>query len=514
MSGRWGRIKCALTLGAFAAFLWASVEKGGFVASGKALENGALSRTDAGDAGSAAEAGEIADLSEAFSVILKQADRDTLAGYALDESFLLWFLAQYGSEAVNGVAFSVLDGEDDENVWYEQTGNSIHVLWLSYCRDSGFGRYWLDNVYWREAGDEEQIVFGFAGDINFAEDWYTTEYMDEQAGGISDCFSDDLLAEMQGVDVLVMNNEFTYADGGSVTALAGKAYTFRADTERVGLLETFGTDVVTLANNHVYDYGEKGLLSTLETLKNAGILYSGAGENIEEASGILYFVINGRKIAYVSATQIERSAKYTKEATETEAGVLKALDAERFLELVREADAVSDYVIAELHWGTEGSLYPDGLQRKLARQTAQAGADAVIGGHPHRLQGAAFVGDVPVAYSLGNFWFSTGTLYTALAEVTITRDGELTLSYVPCVQKDLKTELITDSEEKEEFYRYLAAISTDVGIDSEGNVYDISAGSGSAREIVYSSENCATDATGMKDNEGRAIDIVGNLRED
>ena len=68
-------------------------------------------------------------------------------------------------------------------------------------------------------------------------------------------------------------------------------------------------------------------------------------------------------------------------------------------------------MIAEVHWGTEGMLYPDQSQWHLAEQIAQAGADVIIGGHPHRLQGTTFVGDVPIAYSLGNFWFSTGTLY-------------------------------------------------------------------------------------------------------
>ena len=69
--------------------------------------------------------------------------------------------------------------------------------------------------------------------------------------------------------------------------------------------------------------------------------------------------MNGRKVAFVSATQIERSKQYTKAATETEPGVLKALHPEKFLKIVEEAAQNSDYVIAEVHWGTEGMLYPD-----------------------------------------------------------------------------------------------------------------------------------------------------------
>mgnify|MGYP003010487993 CR=1 FL=1 len=340
------------------------------------------------------------------------------------------------------------------------------------------------------------------------------EYMKEQPDGLWDCFSEDLLAQMQGVDVMIMNNEFTYVNKKGATSVYGKAYTFRADPQKAELLEIFGTDTVTLANNHVYDYGKKGLLSTLDVLDQEGIPYSGAGRNLKDASKIIYYVMNGRKVAFVSATQIERSKQYTKAATETEPGVLKALHPEKFLKIVEEAAQNSDYVIAEVHWGTEGMLYPDQSQRHLAEQIAQAGADVIIGGHPHRLQGAAFVGDVPIAYSLGNFWFSTGTLYTTLSKVTITEDGTVKLSFVPCIQQNLTTRILTEPEERSDFYEYLASISADIGIDVDGVVYHKNADDYPAGEILYDSDTSRTDIIGMADNEGDAIDIVGNLRED
>ena len=311
-----------------------------------------------------------------------------------------------------------------------------------------------------------------------------------------------------------MNNEFTYANKKGATSVYGKAYTFRADPQKAELLEIFGTDTVTLANNHVYDYGKRGLLSTLDALDQEGIPYSGAGRNLKDASKIIYYVMNGRKVAFVSATQIERSKQYTKAATETEPGVLKALHPEKFLKIVKEAAQNSDYVIAEVHWGTEGMLYPDQSQRHLAEQIAQAGADVIIGGHPHRLQGTTFVGDVPIAYSLGNFWFSTGTLYTTLAKVTITEDGTVKLSFVPCIQQNLTTRILTEPEEQSDFYEYLASISTDIGIDADGVVYHKNADDYPAGEILYDSDTSQTDIIGMADNEGDAIDIVGNLRED
>jgi poly-gamma-glutamate synthesis protein (capsule biosynthesis protein) len=138
-----------------------------------------------------------------------------------------------------------------------------------------------------------------------------------------------------------------------------------------------------------------------------------------------------------------------------------------------------------------------------------AGADAVIGGHTHRLQGAWFNDGVPIAYSLGNFWFSDATLYTTLAQIVITDDG-LSLRYQPCVQENMTTRLLTEEEDKEEFYQYLAAISGNIGIDKAGNVYDKKSEDYPYDEIVYDAAECTTPIRGGSDNEQYQIDIVGN----
>ena len=458
---------------------------------------------------SAEEHIQMTDMNQAFDVILQGATGEFLAGYRIDRSFLMRLVADYGEETVIRLAYCVLDGEMDVEKWYELTGKSIHVLWMDYCRDSGFQNE-QPNVYRMDCSSPDETVISFTGDFNFADGWYTTEYMESCENGIYDCFSQELLDAMQTSDLLVMNNEFVYSDRGS--ALPGKAYTFRATPDKIELLSVFGADLVNLANNHTYDYGAEALTDTLNSLKEANLAYIGAGENIEEASKIVYYIANGRKIAIVSASEIERSTQYTREATANACGVLKTLHPERFLSLIRQADAVSDYVIVVPHWGTEGYLYPDFSQRSLAKQFVEAGADAVIGGHPHRLQGVGFIQGVPVAYSLGNFWFSEGTLYTTVAQVVIERDGTLRLKYLPCIQKDLTTSLITDTTEKDEFYHYLAAISGQIGIDADGVIYENTA-DGYPDVVIYDSEHSETPITGGLDNEGRKIDIVGNWKE-
>lgn len=452
---------------------------------------------------------EITDLTEVFCTILNNATKEWIGYHEVDDAFLMWLDAQYGDEVIKSLAAHVADGEADPQIWYQLTGNSIHVLWHSYCEYTGFQKDLLTGTVRQECRDDDQTILRFAGDFNLAEDWCTTGYMDSQADGINACFSQRLLDKMHEADILVMNNEFVYSERGE--ALLGKKYTFRAKPKQVKLLNEFGADLVALANNHAYDYGEEALLDTLTFLNEENIAYIGAGKNWQEASKTVSYIANGRKIAFVSATEIERSASFTKEATETSAGVIKTSDSEKFLQIVREADKNNDYVIAVMHWGTEGAVKYDAFQYKLAEKIVKAGADAIIGGHPHRLQGAGFILGVPVAYSLGNFWFSTGALYSALAQLTIDREGAIQLSYIPCIQKNLTADLVTEEAEMKRYFEYLAAVSVKIGIDREGRVYDGTKESEPSGEILYNSDLAQTDILGARDIEGNVIDIIGNL---
>lgn len=421
------------------------------------------------------------DLTETFDTILNYATKTTCQGCSIDESFLLWLDARYGDAAVIDIAYELSQGNSKPEVWYDNTGESIRVLWLRYCRDLSYSTYMLDNVVWLEdinAVDvdtdknvitDKTITIDLVGDINLADDWYTMEAA-AQKGGVSDCISENAQSELASADISVVNNEFVYEDGE--TPLAGKTYTFGAATENVKLLKIFSADLVTLANNHVYDYGEEGLISTLDTLDGAEIPYVGAGRNLEEASAIKYFVVKGRKIAFVSATEIEKFAKYTKEATENSPGVIKTIDTSLFCSVIAEAKANADYVVACVHWGIEGKNDFEAEQRRMAEDYVKAGADVVIGGHPHRLQGVEFIEDTPVAYSLGNFWFSTGTIYTTIAQIRIDESGELSLYMIPCIQQNLTTSILTEDAEIDDFYKYVADVSYGVGIDADGRFYN------------------------------------------
>ncbi len=451
------------------------------------------------------------DVSRSFDIILNQTNRNFRAGYPLDASFLAWFTSEYGTDAITDIAYRIYEGNHSPEVWYEKTGNSIHVLWDLYCKKMKYNTYRLSNTMWKESANSEVTVLDFVGDINFDENWYTMMALNERGGAIDECIAPEIQQELQSADITLVNNEFTYSDRGN--PLIGKAYTFRANTQRVELLQNFGADIVSLANNHVYDYGEEALLDTMDTLANAGISYVGAGKDIKEASEIVYFNMNGRKIAYVSATQIEKYSNYTKEATDTSAGVLKTEDPARFLGVITEANRNSDYVIAYVHWGVEGVLNADAEQRRLAQRYIDAGADVIIGNHAHRLQGVEYIDGVPVFYGLGNFWFSTGTLYTTILQVRIEKSGELITAMLPCKQQNMTTTLLTEESDKAAFYQYIADISEDVAILQDGTFISLANGIYSQEELdefpYRSGLNYAT-RTGAYDLEGFRVDIVGN----
>jgi poly-gamma-glutamate synthesis protein (capsule biosynthesis protein) len=277
---------------------------------------------------------------------------------------------------------------------------------------------------------------------------------------------------MRSADIFMLNNEFPFSTRGS--ALEDKQFTFRANPSNISLYEELGVDIVSLANNHAYDYGESALLDTFDTLESAGIPYVGAGRNIDEAMKPVYFVANGMKIAVVSATQIERnSTPDTKEATATSAGVLRCMDETKLLSVIAEAKDNSDFVILYIHWGTESVEKTDWLQDKQAPIYANAGVDLIIGDHPHCLQKLDSVSGVPVAYSLGNFWFNSKTQNTCLIEVGISKEEDnVSMEYfkfIPCRQSDCRT-IELEGSEKTAVLDYMRSISPNVTIDDEGYV--------------------------------------------
>lgn len=324
------------------------------------------------------------------------------------------------------------------------------------------------NIFAWEASRDDVVTLGFIGDFLLDDEYAIMANLLRRGGTIDQGISEPLITQMLGVDILVANNEFPFTDRGIPTE--GKTYTFRADTKAAAYLHDMGVDVAVLANNHIYDFGEVGLLDTLETLENAGIPKVGAGRNLEEASAPLYFIVNDMKIAVVAATQIERlDNPDTKGATENSPGVFRCLNPDRLCETVRKAKENSDFVIVYIHWGTENQSDPDWAQLDQAPKIAEAGADLIIGDHPHCLQGITYFGETPVIYSMGNFWFNSKTMDTGMVQVKIGQEGLESFQFVPAIQSDSKVDLAYGAD-KDRILAYMRELSPGVSIDEEGFV--------------------------------------------
>lgn len=315
---------------------------------------------------------------------------------------------------------------------------------------------------------EDKTTILFAGDVLLDDSYAVMSSYRSRGAVITEAFSQELLDVMRSADVFMVNNEFTFTNRGTPTP--AKSFTFRANPENVKFYQEMGVDIVSIANNHIYDFGEISLLDTMETLNNADIPYMGAGENLEEAMQPLYLIANGVKIAIVSATQIEKnSVPDTKEATEESPGVLRCMNPDNLLKAIETAKQNADFTILYIHWGTESQETIDWLQEEQGLLYAQAGVDLIIGNHSHCLQKLDTVAGVPVIYSLGNFWFNSRTQNTCLVEVTFHMGSMETFRFIPCLQSDCRTRIL-EGQDKEEVLSYMRRISPNVTIDEEGYV--------------------------------------------
>ncbi len=212
-----------------------------------------------------------------------------------------------------------------------------------------------------------------------------------------------------GADLVVVNLECPFTARG---APIPKNFNFRARPSTVQVLVDAGVRAVTLANNHLMDYGPEGVEDTLSTLDAAGIAHFGAGRTLAEARRPAFVEVNGLKIAFLGYLILgeKHPEPAVVWATETSAGVAGHPSDWTVVErMVREDVAAArtraDLVIPFFHWGREGSKGPDAYQIALAKAAVESGAAAVLGSHPHVLHGMERVGKAAVFYSLGNFVF-------------------------------------------------------------------------------------------------------------
>lgn len=204
---------------------------------------------------------------------------------------------------------------------------------------------------------------------------------------------------LQKADVAIGNLETSIASSG--TALENKIYTFRAKPNTVEVLKG-RFHAMSVANNHSGDFGRDAFMETLGHVHDAGIATFGGGANLREAHTPYWIEKNGLRIAVLGYDEFKPRSF---EAGATWPGVAWSEDSLVVADIRAAKAAGADVVIPFMHWGWEHEPHPSQRQRDLAKLMVQAGADAVVGAHPHVTQGADVVLGKPVVWSLGNLVF-------------------------------------------------------------------------------------------------------------
>lgn len=241
----------------------------------------------------------------------------------------------------------------------------------------------------------EPVILTAVGDINFHSiDGLILKDLDYPWRGTFEI--------LKKASILVGNLEAPLSKRGSV--YTEKTWLLRADPRTVESLVKAGFDILTLANNHMMDYGPIALEDTLAALDNAQIARTGAGKNLNEARrAVILTAPDGTKFAFL-AYSLTYPEKFW--ANSTRPGTAYG-NPSFFVPDIKQAKTQADHVIVSFHWGKELHNLPADYQKNYGRLAIDSGASVVLGHHPHVLQGIEVYKGGLIAYSLGNYVFGS-----------------------------------------------------------------------------------------------------------
>jgi poly-gamma-glutamate synthesis protein (capsule biosynthesis protein) len=303
-----------------------------------------------------------------------------------------------------------------------------------------------------------------AGDLFVSDQFYNANIIDKS---VQDLFSK--------ADYRIVNLEAPITEDNPKNKIIKTGPHLRmSEQSAISVLKQLNIDGVTLANNHILDYGTKGLLDTFDTLKSDEVAYVGAGTNLKDAAKYITLNKEGVKIAIINFCENEWSI------AEDDSPGANPMDIIDNTNQIREAKASHDKVIVIVHGGHEYYNLPSPRMQKQYRFYADQGADIVVGHHTHCISGNEVHKGVPIYYSLGNFLFTSQSTiedwYTGLVlEVNIEK-GNLTSQLHPVEQQKETFELsLLNGKKREDIIKriskYNAIIEDEEKLKNEWDNY-------------------------------------------
>lgn len=257
----------------------------------------------------------------------------------------------------------------------------------------------------------------------FAGDVVLSNHVEMQVGDKFD-YVFERWNEIGASDIFMVNLEHPVTQA---TKKVEKEYNFKMHPKYLRTLQLGRVTVVNAANNHIADYDVVGINETMKSLDSVGIRYVGIGKNLEEARRPVIIEKGGKKIGFLG---YHGGGKFA--ATRSHTGLAPRYEP-YIIEDVKQLRPHVDYVVVNFHWGTELAEQPDHGQIALAHHVIDAGADLIVGHHPHVLQGVETYKGKTIVYSLGNFVFGGNirdSYPTAVLKVTLS-DTEPAVELVP-----------------------------------------------------------------------------------
>lgn len=288
-----------------------------------------------------------------------------------------------------------------------------------YIKDDGnlgVEKSWLIPVKAEELPDEAKVTFAIAGDMMLDRNvWHY--FKDEGLTHIFDNFDKTILTD---TDFTVLNLEGPISKDGIDDDWNSGSMVFNFPPESIDVLKHLGIDAVSLANNHTQNAGSSGLLNTKEMLDDAGIMHFGKQVGFNWDS-----VVRLDTTIPVSLIGIDALAEY---------------DESYLLEAIEKEKKDGQFVIVMPHWGVEYRVSHHPSQELLAKKMIHAGANMIVGSHPHVVEDYETIENVPVVYSLGNFvfdqMFSDETQEGLIITGEITKE-KITINFIPTRQKKI-----------------------------------------------------------------------------